>query len=80
MPMRDDCAEELSADAADLGNTTFVDGILWSCPVNPGGDPPDENAWGYLARTRVEMLHYTAALRPGPRLPEVLERFRELKP
>ena len=40
MPMRDDCAAELAADAADLGNTTFIDGILWSCPVNPGGDPP----------------------------------------
>jgi iron complex transport system substrate-binding protein len=46
--------------------------------IHPEGDPPDEDAWGYLARTRVETLHDTAALRPGPRLPEVLSRFRAL--
>ena len=46
--------------------------------VHPDGDPPDEDAWGYLAKTRVVLLRDTAALRPGPRLPEVLERFRSL--
>ena len=48
--------------------------------IHPDDDPPDEDAWGYLANTRVETLHDTAALRPGPRLPEVLERFRALRP
>ena len=47
--------------------------------VHPDGDPPEEDAWSYLAATRVETLHDTAALRPGPRLPEVLERFRALR-
>ncbi len=46
--------------------------------VHPDGDPPDEDAWSYLSGTRVETLHDTAALRPGPRLPEVLGRFRAL--
>ena len=46
--------------------------------IHPDGDPPDEDAWSYLPRTRVETLHDTAALRPGPRLPEVLARFRAL--
>ena len=46
--------------------------------IHPDDDPPDEDAWGYLANTRVETLHDTAALRPGPRLPEVLSRFRAL--
>ena len=47
--------------------------------VHPDGDPPDEDAWSYLPKTRVETLHDTAALRPGPRLPEVLKRFRALR-
>jgi iron complex transport system substrate-binding protein len=47
--------------------------------VHPDGDPPEEDAWSYLAATRVETMNDTAALRPGPRLPEVLERFRSLK-
>ncbi len=47
--------------------------------IHPDGEPPDEDAWGYLSDdTRVETLRDTAALRPGPRLPEVLERFRSL--
>lgn len=44
--------------------------------VHPDGDPPDGDAWSYLPGTRVETLRDTAALRPGPRLPAVLERFR----
>ena len=47
--------------------------------VHPDGDPPDEDAWSYIPKTRVETLHDTATLRPGPRLPEVLERFRALR-
>ena len=50
MPMRDDCIAELAADAADLGNTTFIDGIAWSCPVNPGGDPPDDKGAIYAKK------------------------------
>ena len=46
--------------------------------IHPDGDPPDADAWSYLPRTRVETLRDTAALRPGPRLPEVLARFRAL--
>ncbi len=46
--------------------------------VHPDGDPPEEDAWGYLTDARIEILRDTAALRPGPRLPEVLERFRSL--
>ncbi len=56
---------------AALGPDVLVD-------VHPDGDPPDRDAWGYLAGVRVETLRDTAALRPGPRLPSVLERFREL--
>ena len=48
--------------------------------IHPDGDAPDEDAWGHLAKTRVEVLRDTAALRPGPRLPEVLGRFRALRP
>ena len=46
--------------------------------IHPDDDPPDGDAWSYLPRTRVETLRDTAALRPGPRLPEVLARFRAL--
>jgi iron complex transport system substrate-binding protein len=46
--------------------------------IHPDGDAPDEDAWTYLPSTRIEFLPSTAALRPGPRLPEVLLRFRAL--
>ena len=47
--------------------------------IHPDGDPPDgSDAWSYLRGTRVETVRDTAALRPGPRLPAVLERFRAL--
>lgn len=46
--------------------------------IHPDGDFPDEDAWTYLPNTRIEFLTDTAALRPGPRLPEVLARFRAL--
>ena len=46
--------------------------------IHPDDDPPDADAWSYLPRTRVATLRDTAALRPGPRLPEVLERFRAI--
>ena len=47
--------------------------------VHPDGDPPEEDAWSYLTAPRVETMNDTAALRPGPRLPEVLARFRALR-
>ena len=47
--------------------------------VHPDGDPPEEDAWSYLQGVRVVTIRGTAALRPGPRLPEVLERFRALR-
>ena len=46
--------------------------------VHPDGDPPEEDAWSYLSGTRIETLRDTAALRPGPRLPDVLEKIRAL--
>ncbi len=46
--------------------------------VHPDGDTPEEDAWGYLPDARIEILRDTAALRPGPRLPEGLDRFRGL--
>jgi iron complex transport system substrate-binding protein len=48
--------------------------------IHPDGDSPDEDAWTYLPNTRTELLPDTAALRPGPRLPDVLRRFRSLDP
>ena len=44
--------------------------------VHPDGDPPEDDAWSYLQGVRIVTIRDTAALRPGPRLPEVLERFR----
>ena len=44
--------------------------------VHPDGDPPEDDPWSYLQGVRVVTIRDTAALRPGPRLPEVLERFR----
>ena len=44
--------------------------------VHPDDDPPEDDAWSYLQGVRVVTIRNTAALRPGPRLPEVLERFR----
>lgn len=46
--------------------------------IHPDGDSPDQDAWTYLPSTRIEFLPDTAALRPGPRLPDVLLRFRTL--
>lgn len=56
---------------AELAPDVLVD-------IHPDDDPPDTDAWSYLPRTRVVTLRDTAALRPGPRLPEVLERFRAI--
>ena len=50
MPLRSDCVEELAKDAADLGNTTIVDGIAWICTVNPEGNPVADRA-GIYAET-----------------------------
>ena len=50
MPLHDGCAEELARDAADQGNTTFIDGIVWSCAVNPEGDPVADRAAIYARR------------------------------
>jgi len=44
MPLHENVADELAADAAALGNDTFVDGIVWSCPVTPEGDPVTDRA------------------------------------
>jgi hypothetical protein len=52
MPLHENAIDELAADAAALGNDTFVDGIAWSCPVNPGGDPVTDKAGIYAGRYR----------------------------
>ena len=52
MPLHEHMADELAADAAALGNDTFVDGIAWSCPVNPEGDPVTDRAGIYVSRYR----------------------------
>jgi ABC-type hemin transport system substrate-binding protein len=46
--------------------------------IHPDGDPPDPESWTYLPSVRIVPLRDTAALRPGPRLPDVLLRFRAL--
>ena len=52
MPLNEGIAKELAEDAADLGNTTFIDGIAWSCAVNPEGDPPADKGAIYARRYR----------------------------
>ena len=52
MPLHENRSDELAADAASLGNDTFVDGIAWSCPVNPEGDPVTDRAGIFASRYR----------------------------
>ena len=53
MPLNGGQLDELAHDCADLGNTTFIDGIAWSCPVNPEGDPVADRAGLFGERFRV---------------------------
>ena len=50
MPLHDNKEDELANDSATLGNDTFVDGIAWSCPVNPEGNPVVDRAGIYASR------------------------------
>ncbi len=52
MPLHEGLGQELAADVADLGNTTFIDGVAWSCAVNPEGDPVSDKAAVFAARYR----------------------------
>lgn len=52
MPLHKEYTEQLAADAADLGITTFIDGIAWSCPVNPEGNPVVDRASIFAERFR----------------------------
>ena len=52
MPLNGDNLDWIVADAADLGNRTVVDGIAWSFPLNPEGDPVQDKAAVYAARLR----------------------------
>ena len=52
MPLHGGRAQELAEDAAELGNATFIDGIAWSCAVNPEGDPATDRAAVYSRRYR----------------------------
>ena len=53
MPLNGGQLDELARDCADLGNTTFIDGIAWSCAVNPEGDPVADRASLFADRFRV---------------------------
>ena len=64
MPMNGVFEEEIAADAADLGNTTFVDGILWSCAVNPGGDPPSDKGAMFAKRWRKSFFGWFSLPKP----------------
>ena len=52
MPIPDNRADELARDCADLGNTTFIDGVAWCCAVNPEGDPVADRAGIFAERYR----------------------------
>ncbi|MBQ6103052.1 MAG: ABC transporter substrate-binding protein [Kiritimatiellae bacterium] len=58
--------------------TTVPAGTAAATGMETVATEAEEDAWGYLPDVRIEILRDTAALRPGPRLPEVLERFRAL--
>ena len=49
MPLHTDRIDELAADAVDLGNTTLIDGVVWSCAVHPAGDPAEDKAKRFAA-------------------------------
>ena len=47
MPLHAGREEEIARDVADQGNTTFIDGVAWSCSVIPEGDPVFDRAGGF---------------------------------
>lgn len=67
MPLHAGRSAELAEDAADLGNTTFIDGIAWSCAVNPGGDPPADKGriYGELYREVSARLRKKSSVKQG---------------
>ena len=77
MPLNGDRHDELAHDCADLGNTTFVDGIAWCCPVNPEGDPVADPAAIYAERYRdvVPKLKAMSKVRQGVLLRTIRENF-----
>lgn len=52
MPLNADNIESVAADAAMLGDETIVDGIAWSFPIHPAGNPVDDKASRFAARFR----------------------------
>ena len=50
MPLRGDTAVADAADAVWLGEKTVVDGVAFSCAVNPEGDPVTDRAAAYAER------------------------------
>ena len=52
MPLGGERHDELAHDCADLGNTTFIDGVAWCCAVNPEGDPVADRAAIYAGYYR----------------------------
>ena len=67
MPLHADRIDELAADAADLGNTTLIDGIAWSCAVHPAGDPVEDKAkrFAALCHEAVEKVRVQSKVQVG---------------
>lgn len=67
MPLDDRHSAELADDAADLGKTTFIDGIAWMCSVHPGGNPPADKGASYaeMYRKTSSLLRKKSSLKQG---------------
>lgn len=67
MPLHNGLAETLACDAAQQGETTFIDGIAWRCSVHPEGDPPADKAaiFASLYRETAAALRTCSSVRQG---------------
>ncbi len=52
MPLNADNIASVSADATMLGDETIIDGIAWSFPIHPAGNPVEDKASCFAARYR----------------------------
>ena len=52
MPLNADNIASVSEDAVALGDETIIDGIAWSFPIHPAGNPVDDKASRFAARYR----------------------------
>ena len=67
MPLREGLEEMLAKDAADQVNTTFIDGIVWLCSVNPEGNPVSDRAgcFAKLYRKTAPILRRLSPVKQG---------------